>query len=458
MSDLSSVSKTQLQSQKQYSLYRAIWRWHFYAGLIALPFMILLAVTGSLYLFKDEFNRNLYAERSVVEPQTTPPLSPDALVEAAVAAAPGSTPSNYQDPAADDASAAVTLKTEGGKFLAFVDPYSGKVLKIFARSDEFGQVVRKVHSLAFFGDSTNKIIEAVGGFAMVLVVTGIYLWWPRTQSGGVYSLRGKPASRVFWRDLHAVTGAFAGLLIFFLALSGMPWSGFWGNQLNQIANSMGAGYPEMLWDNVPTSSISTGEVLESSGWTVENAPMPLSATAGKTDQTISLQKAVEIARGLDITRGFSVALPSGPEGVYSASIYPDDLDKQRMIHIDQYSGKAIIDLKFADYGAVAKAIEWGINIHMGQEWGLVNQLIMLATCIAILLSSVAAAVMWWKRRPKGRLGVPPAPQDKRVYVGLWIIAILFGIAFPISGAAIATMLVLDFCLIRWVPPLRRAFS
>lgn len=28
------------------SFYRAVWRWHFYAGLMTLPFLILLAVTG----------------------------------------------------------------------------------------------------------------------------------------------------------------------------------------------------------------------------------------------------------------------------------------------------------------------------------------------------------------------------------------------------------------------------
>ena len=31
--------------------YRRIWRWHFYAGLIALPFVALLSVTGMIYLF-----------------------------------------------------------------------------------------------------------------------------------------------------------------------------------------------------------------------------------------------------------------------------------------------------------------------------------------------------------------------------------------------------------------------
>ncbi len=44
-------------SNKTNDIYRAVWRWHFYAGLIVIPFLISLAVTGGLYLFKDEIGQ-----------------------------------------------------------------------------------------------------------------------------------------------------------------------------------------------------------------------------------------------------------------------------------------------------------------------------------------------------------------------------------------------------------------
>ena len=43
-------------------LYRTIWRWHFYAGLIVAPFLLILAVTGAIYLFNDELNDALMPE------------------------------------------------------------------------------------------------------------------------------------------------------------------------------------------------------------------------------------------------------------------------------------------------------------------------------------------------------------------------------------------------------------
>jgi uncharacterized iron-regulated membrane protein len=89
---------------------------------------------------------------------------------------------------------------------------------------------------------------------------------------------------------------------------------------------------------------------------------------------------------------------------------------------------------------------------------LFNQLLMLATCLAIILSCVTAVIMWWKRRPAGRLGVPPMPQQKSVYIGLWLIVIVFGAAFPLTGLAVVAMLLFDQIVVRFVPPLRHFFS
>lgn len=89
--------------------------------------------------------------------------------------------------------------------------------------------------------------------------------------------------------------------------------------------------------------------------------------------------------------------------------------------------------------------------------GLFNQLLMLATCLAIIFVSVSAVVMWWKRRPAGRIGVPPMPPRRSIYAGLWLLALLFGLAFPLTGIAIIVMIVADQALML-VPPLRRVLS
>ena len=50
-----------------------------------------------------------------------------------------------------------------------------------------------------------------------MIVTGLYLWWPRGGKGlgGVLYPRLGRSSRVFWRDLHGVTGVWiSGLALF----------------------------------------------------------------------------------------------------------------------------------------------------------------------------------------------------------------------------------------------------
>ncbi|EJN00598.1 PepSY domain-containing protein [Phyllobacterium sp. YR531] len=438
------------------SLYRAVWRWHFFAGLLVIPFMINLAVTGGLYLFKDEIDDTIFAYRNVVEPKSES-LAPSLLAENARAAVPGSKVVRYRVPSDPSHSVRVTVGTSAEKTLVFVNPYSGAVLGTVPEENEFNLVVRRIHGLKYFGIVFNKMVEAVGGLALILVVTGFYLWWPRKQTGGVVSVRGTPSKRVFWRDLHAVTGASAGALIFFLAISGMPWSGYWGGQVNAALSSSGMGYPTQLWDDVPVSAIPTKNVVDHAGWTVENAPVPTS-TPNVSGKSVSLDQIVKSANDAGVAPGYEVSMPTGRQGVYTAAIFPDDITKQRTIHYDRYTGKPLIDINFSQYGIGGKVIEFGVGVHMGQYWGLANQIVMLLTCLAIVLTSVTAIIMWWKRRPSGRLGVPPMPSQTSVFITLTLVILGFGIAFPLTGFAILAMLVIDQLITRIPSPLKRVFS
>ncbi len=57
-----------------------------------------------------------------------------------------------------------------------------------------------------------------------------------------------------------------------------------------------------------------------------------------------------------------------------------------------------------------------------------------------------------------RIDLSPAPRETRIYAGLWGIAVVFGVLFPLTGLTILAMILLDQAVIRTVPPLRRLFS
>ena len=423
------------------NLYRAVWRWHFYAGLFVLPFLISLAVTGALYLFRDEFDNFIHSDLKRIEvAQNVPKALPSDILAAAVAAVPG-TAVKYTTPGDPGASTEITVSTAEGKRAVYVNTYTGQVAGSLPDRGTIMWTIRYIHSLKYFGTYTRYLIEIAAGWSILLVATGIYLWWPRKQSGGVLTVRGTPKKRVFWRDTHAVTGIFVGFFIVFLAVTGMPWSGVWGAKVNEWANGSNFGYPAGVRTDVPMSGEHLDHMAKTS-WSLEQAKVPES-TASATEQPIGIDAAIARFDGLGLASGYTVVLPTKPTGVYSGSVYPDDLSKQRVVHLDQYSGKPLIDMSYSDYGPLGKALEWGINVHMGQQFGLANQIVLLAACVGIVLLAVSAGIMWWKRRPRGSLGVPPLPQDKRVLRGLLALLAIGGILFPLVGASLLVMLVLD---------------
>ncbi len=445
MSDTTTVADDRLADTL---IYRAVWRWHFYAGLIVLPFVILIAATGAVYLFKDELNDGMYGRYRIVEPQNTAYLVPSQIVAKALEAH-GGTLKAYEPPAAADRSAAVKVVGEDGlKDTVYVNPHTGQVLGYLWDGGAAGSpamwVVRKLHSLEYAGWVGNRIVEAVAGWMILLVATGVYLWWPRSQSGGIVSVRGTPARRVFWRDTHAVTGIFTAAFMVFLAITGLPWSGVWGSKFYELSYAAGLGMPDGYWDNYPVSAQPVVDAVGRAPWIMEKQPMPLSGAASGTPA--KLDDVVRTVESLGIAPGYTLNIPGGPADVFTASVYPDDVTEERVIHLDQYSGKVLFDMGLNDLGALGKAAEWGVGIHMGQAFGPANQIILLLACLAMILMSVSAVVMWWKRRPKGSLGAPKSPADWRMPRVILAMAVVAGIFFPLVGLSLLVVVAIELGL------------
>ena len=170
--------------------------------------------------------------------------------------------------------------------------------------------------------------------------------------------------------------------------------------------------------------------------------MPTSHEASAS-QPIDIDQAAAIFRHLGLATDATIALPDGAKGAYVATSRPARVEDTRVVYLDQYSGAVLGDIKFKDWGPVGKAIEWGIAVHQGQEYGAVNRYLMLAGCIAIVLLAVSAFTMWWKRRPKGSLGIPSSPVQTHAIRGLLAIMIAVGILFPLVGISLILAAAVD---------------
>lgn len=445
------------------SLYRAVWRWHFIAGLIVLPVLVMLAVTGGLYLFKPELDHLAYRRLEDVPARQVPFAPPSMVVKRVEAATPGQV-LQFTPATAPDRAVRLMVRADSGKALtAFADPYDGHLIGTTPYGGVM-QLVRKIHSLQKFGFWASTVIEIAAGWAVVMVATGVVLWWPRGREGGVVTVRGAPRQRVFWRDLHAVAGIFSAGVILFLAVSGMPWSMFWGDHVQRWVTAAHLYEPQapakvtpgwmLAMDMPPKTVAKTAAKPPADGvkpdmpWALEKAPMPMSMPMPGMDGGIGVDAAVARLERLGLRKPFSVALPSGPDGAYVGDYRPDRVEDSRTVYLDQYTGRVLGDVGFRQWGAGAKAIEWGIAVHQGQEYGPLNRYLMLAGCGAIVLLAISAVIMWWKRRPSGRLGVPPAPSDKRVAAGVLGSIAIIGVIYPLVGATLIAALGIDWLVNR----------
>ncbi|MBD2233764.1 PepSY-associated TM helix domain-containing protein [Phormidium tenue] len=459
--------------------YRTVWRWHFYAGLFVIPFMLILAATGIIYLFKPQLDAAMYPNLMFVQPSTS--LVPyTQQVQAAQKAYPDATVTQITPSAASNRSTEVLLTTsDKHNLMVFVDPYTGQVLGERDEDNNLQAIARKIHGELLIGKLGDYLVELAACWALVLLATGLYLWLPRKR----FSLWGtliprlwSKNKRVFWRDLHAVPGFYGILLIGFLILTGLPWTGFWGETFAQVYGK----FPPQMWDEVPQSTVLTGSLNQQRGqavpWAVEQLPIPQSTPSGHenhsgqshTDSSelqnsnaqVDLNAVVALAQAKGAPPGFNVTLPESETGVYTVSAFPPDPTQEVTLHVDQYSGQVLADVRWKDYGLVPKAVEMGTAIPMGRYFGFANQLLMLVAALIVMLLSVTGAVMWWQRRPReaGLLGAPAMPPFAQNWrVPLAIVAVL-GLAFPLVGLSLVLVLLLDYVVLSRIPGLKRVVN
>ena len=418
--------------------YRAVWRWHFYAGLLVLPFLMLMALTGALYLFKTEIDGLAYRSLSQVEARSAA-VSPDLWVRAAEAGT-GGKAANVLLPARADEAVRLTVNlADGGKRTAFVDPYDARLIG----STSFGGVmetVKRLHSLILLGSWANYVVEIVAGWAIILVATGLFMWWPRGRGVGVAAIRATdPKRRPFWRDLHAVTGLYAGAIIAFLVVTGMPWSAFWGDQYMAYVKDHGLGRPKPPAAAAAFAHAEHQDAPVGVGWTMEGMVMP-APTAGAAG---SLSTVVAMADAQGLVRPYAVSIPTDPTLAYTAARVVRQVEDSRILYVDPATGAVQADVRYDQFGVGAKAFEWGIAVHQGTQYGWINRYVMLGGCIAIWLLGISALMMWWKRRPKGRLGAPIAPPGPRARVAVLAIVLPLAILYPLTGLSLIAAVALD---------------
>ncbi|WP_428514274.1 PepSY-associated TM helix domain-containing protein [Roseovarius sp.] len=448
-------------------LYRAAWRWHFYAGLYVIPFFALLAITGMMMLWIAHLDGR-DGERIPVTALEAPVAVSD-QAKAALAAIPEGELRAYIAPRTDDVAAVFRVDDTTGPQMVAVDPYTAQVIESWPRRSGWYDFADSLHSDIRLGVTGDRMLEIAASIGMVLIATGLYMWWPR--GGGTWREALLPRlgrGRAGWRSLHGAAGFWISIILIFFLLSGLSWTGIWGAKMVQAWSQ----FPAEKWDNVPLSDATHASLNAGRAdvpWVLEQTPLPASGSLAGTDglapgTPVNIDSMDALARRIGFDGRYQMNLPSGDTGVYTFgrdSMNTDDVNPttDRTTHVDRYTGRILADIRYEDYSLAGKAMAVGIALHMG-TLGLWSVLANTAFCLTVLMLCVTAVVMWWKRRPSGstRLAPPPMPSNMPLWSGAVLVGLLVSLAFPLAGLTLIGVIALDVLVISRIPPLRRLLT
>ncbi|MFC3173091.1 PepSY-associated TM helix domain-containing protein [Novosphingobium bradum] len=429
------------------NLYRRLWRWHFYAGLAVIPFILVLSLTGAMFLFKPQLDR--WEERAFRDLAPGVEVAPSLQRAAALAARPGAMLHSWRLPERPgDAAMAHLMLADGTMEDLFIAP-SGQVLGAMAPEGRASAVIQRIHGQLLAGRFGAWLVEAAGSWAIVLVVTGLCLWWPRgTGSGkglarwpgaGVVWPRLAAGRRVLWRDLHAVTGFWVSGLALVLLVTALPWTGLWGAGFKALREQ--AGWVKGAQDWPTGGQPPAGEGLHAAhdhhamaGMHHPPAP-PSTATAG--DARVF---DVVIARARSEHLAFPVlVVPPGPRAAHwTVRSEAQNRPLRATLTYDAVTARPINRETFAQKHPIDRVVGYGIAWHEGQLFGWANQLVGLVTALMIVVLALTGFVQWRRRKPADALGVPPPPAESLGKAALAVL-ILLGLVLPMLALSLLVL-------------------
>ena len=447
-------------------MYNTIWRWHFYAGLFCIPFVLVLSITGAIYLFKPQVEAVLdqsYDHLVVTGSRT----SAEAQVKAALAAVPNSKLNAYELPEMPNSAVRVLVGSKQDLTRIYVHPETLQILKIEQEDDKFMRIVHRLHGNLLFGDSGSYLVELAASWAIVMFITGLYLWWPsniKSMAGIVYPRLGKNL-RVRWRDLHAVTGFWISFFTLFLLLSGLPWAKSWGGLLKEVRHMSSGKFVQQDWTTGRSS-----ELLERQNMNMPKMNMASMDNSEHADHIghqhmidkngmhkmvmpnidySALDRLITTVQPLQLAAPVLISPPSKKSPEWTVSSKAQNRPLRADLVLDATTGAIKSRKNFADRPLIDRIIGTGVAIHEGQLFGWFNQLLGLLTALGLILLSVSAIILWWRRRSVGTLGAPPANKKSTAYsFGLITVIIVLGILLPFFGLTLLVVLLIERLILR----------
>ncbi|WP_082690507.1 PepSY domain-containing protein [Mycobacterium sp. M26] len=470
---------------------RRIWRLHFWVGLFAAPALITLACTGLIILYTQPLDHWLNGDLTTVSQGSAQVSLDDQIATARQHVGADMQFDAVTPPSAPDRSTQVDFVPTAGPEVGernvtqvFVDPYTGRYLGQRHELDGLIGWANQLHRLfgndgptlalpslghliapSDYPDATitvgvgNLIMEITAVWILVLLASGIYLWWPRTIENGKPRLRIRWAKggRIRWRDLHAATGILLSVVLICYIVSGLTWSRYWGENWRAVATTVTPS-TEIDAPSTPAKLGDYDRLGRRIAWAAKDDPIYASQPGTSVAAPLGFAEIDQIAKSENMVPGYSIVPPADSTvdgktvyGSYTVvNHWPQKLSEQRTLYLNQFTGATIANATAAQDGALTRLTSWGVDAHMGTQYGLLTRITATLACLGVLTSIITGAIMWWKRRPTGSAGLPGRTSDsmrantpRGAVIAIAVIATALSVLYPAFGASLVLVLVIE---------------
>lgn len=372
---------------------------HLWLGLASGLVVLIVSITGCLFVFQKEISEWIWKEKYFVKP-TGGPVLPLHVLERKAQAALGAqqrvqTIVTYEDPGRtwefmtyrENDTALTYFGVLEYYRSAFVNPYTGEVTGIRDFKYDFFYVVKYLHwSLLLNTAYGQPIVGWSTLIFVVLLITGLVLWWPKRWTKAYRERSFKIKWKARWRrvnyDLHNVAGFYSLFPALIIALTGMVYSFQWFSKLVYIA--------------------AAGTTRQPAAAVVKPAPP---SGEEKLNET-GLDRAWAAARR-ELPEGRRFML--SPAADSNSTIYVYGYKDQEVYYgadtwqFDPYSGRLLHKRLDKEKNAGERLIEKNFDIHVGAIGGLTGKIIAFIASLICASLPVTGFLVWWGKRRKSVL-------------------------------------------------------
>jgi uncharacterized iron-regulated membrane protein len=382
---------------------------HRWLGIISGIVVVVVSITGAIFVFEEELFQGFHPALTHVEPGK--PLVDINTLKASAQAALGEDRvinfvSIYGDPAraysfsANKRNPESTSWWEKDEILyynqVFVNPYTGQVLGTIDKSTEFFYFMRRIHqNLLLRRDIGNMIVGWSVAIFVFILITGIVLWWPQRVAQIKQSIAIKWTAK--WKrvnyDLHNVLGFYAFIFALIIALTGLTWSFEWWEE--SVFNAMGSTKKDVAYLNVrDTTYTATAE--------------------GVTRAWQDVRQRYNADKLLRVTFNFPTKKNARVGGLVH---YHGDSWWKNADYV-YYNGATGALSLLVDHDAKGLGMKWrnsNYDIHTGKIYGWPTQV--LAVVVSLICASlpITGFIMWLHRRKKEKKRMEKAKKKNAAF-------------------------------------------